>query len=65
MIRRGWTTSEMFFAGLCGVAIFSLATAHVCGLADALVRAAGCLALGRIAAGYAASRAGAKSRGEG
>lgn len=60
MKRPGWATSEMFFAGLCGVAIFGLASAPAWGLADAIVRAAGCLALAKIASSYSAARTAAK-----
>lgn len=59
-MKPGWRTSELTFAGLCGATIYDLASGPVGSLAEAVVRAAGCLALAWVAGRYAQARAEAK-----
>lgn len=59
-MKSGWRTSELTFAGLAGATIYELASAPVEGLAEAVARAAGCLALAWVAGRYAHARAEAK-----
>jgi hypothetical protein len=61
--KSGWRTSELTFAGLTGATIYELASAPVAGLAEAVARAAGCLALAWLAGKYAHARAEAKRDG--
>ncbi len=64
MNKSGWRTSELTFAGLTGATIYELAGAPVVTLAEAVARAAGCLALAWLAGRYAHARAEAKRGGQ-
>ena len=55
-MRTGWRTSEMAFGALSGTAIVELARNPVASVAEAVVRAAACLALAWIATHYARAR---------
>ena len=59
-MKPGWRTSELTFAGLCGATIYELASSTVASVAEAVVRAAACLALAWIAGRYTQARAEAK-----
>lgn len=60
MNKLGWFTSEMTIAGVCGTAIFELASADAVTLANGIMRAAACIALAWIAGKYAHARTEAK-----
>jgi len=62
--KSGWRTSELTFAGLAGASIYELASGPVGSVAEAVARAAGCLALAWLAGRYASVRVEAK-RGPG
>lgn len=60
MNKPGWFTSEMTIAGVCGTAIYELASADAGTLANGVARAGACLALAWIAGKYAHARTEAK-----
>lgn len=59
-MKPGWRTSELSLGFLCGTAVVELAHLPVPTVADAIVRAAACLALAWVAHSYAKARAEAK-----
>jgi hypothetical protein len=60
VVKPGWRTSELTLSGASGYGIFELASQPVETLQQAIVTAAGCLALAAVAIVYALQRSAVK-----